>query len=77
MSVIVSEPVQRDENDTHQRNVDQLYQPPTGHKGISQVFDGLNHADQLKRKRSSVKIRYLCQTCLKYSTAFLHLLFCL
>lgn len=40
------------ENGTHQREVNQLYQPSTGHKSICQVFDGLNHIGQLKiRKR--------------------------
>lgn len=33
---------------TYQRNVDQLDQPPAGHKGICQVSDGLDHSDQLK-----------------------------
>lgn len=39
-----------EENDTHQRNVNQFYQPSTGHKSISHVLDGLNHADQLKEE---------------------------
>lgn len=40
----------------YQENVHQLDQPPTGHKSISQVPDGLDHADQLqgetKKKRA-------------------------
>lgn len=39
----------------HQCNVNQLYQPSTGHKRISQVFDGLDHVDQLERKTSWVQ----------------------
>lgn len=42
----------------YQGNVDQLDQPPTGHKSISQVSDGLHHADQLqgdKKKRQGKK----------------------
>lgn len=40
---------------TYQRNVDQLNQPPTGHKSICQVFDGLDHADQLQGKKDRTK----------------------
>lgn len=39
---------------THQRDVNQLDQPSTGHKSISQVSDGLNHLDQLETKRKLV-----------------------
>ena len=40
------------QNETHQRDVDELDQLPTGHKRVGQVSDGLNHVDQLQRKRS-------------------------
>lgn len=34
----------------HQQRVDQQYQFPTGHQGVCQVFDGLDHLYQLERK---------------------------
>lgn len=48
-------------SDSHQCNVNQLNQPPTGHKSISQILDGLNHVNKLERKRiqGKKKGRYL------------------
>lgn len=65
---------------THQRNVDQLNQPPAGHKGISQVFDGLDHPNQLHREEQESEIKCsLAQNCLKslvsvLTSAFLSLI---
>lgn len=38
---------------TYQGKVHQLDQPPTGHKSICQVSDGLDHADQLQGKKKT------------------------
>lgn len=42
---------------THQRNVNQLYQPSAGHKSISQIPYCLNHVDQLKKEIIYVRLR--------------------
>lgn len=63
---------------THQCNVDQLDQPPAGHEGVSQVFDGLDHPDQLHRKknRSQKSNIHWLRIVSRAWPVFLHLLFC-
>lgn len=51
------------QSETHQRDVDELNQLPTGHKSVGQVSDGLNHVDQLQRGRS----RYFYKTAITSS----------
>lgn len=51
------------QSETHQRDVDEIDQLPTGHKSVGQVSDGLNHVDQLQRKRS----RYFYKTAITSS----------
>lgn len=54
----------------YQGNVDQLDQPPTGHKSISQVSDGLDHADQLQEEKKkdrakTLRVRFVFNASLK------------
>lgn len=51
------------QSETHQRDVDEIDQLSTGHKSVGQISDGLNHVDQLQRKRS----RYFYKTAITSS----------